>query len=88
MNLFSECVSPILTVGKLEILKSHKIVTSLDFVQTNNDKLANWIECNVSEIIKIKEKILAVNNSKPTRADKLCDLRLQSTVIIKCGIEK
>ena len=88
MNLFSESISPLLTVSKLEILKKHKISTSLDFVEYNNDKMANLIGVNVSEIIKIKDSILAGHNSKPIRADKWCDLRLQvSSVIIESGIK-
>lgn len=86
MNLLTDSTG--LTVEKLDVLKHRKIFTTLDFVQANNDKLSSWIGCNVSEIIKIKEKILASNNSKPMRADKLCDIRLHTTVFIESGIEK
>lgn len=84
MNLLSE--SSLLTADKLETLKAHKVFTSLDFVQSHNEKIANWIGCNVSEIIKMKEKILAANNSNPMRADRLCDNRLKSMAIIESGI--
>lgn len=87
MNLLSESVSPLLTKEKLELLKSHKILTTLDFVQYNNDKMANLIVQNVSEIIKIKDKILASNNSKPMRGDKMFDMMLKRTVVINSGIE-
>ncbi len=88
MNLFSESVSPLLTAEKLKILKNHKIVTALDFVQYNNDKIANLIECNVSEIIKIKDVILTAHNCKPIRADKWCDMNLQTSDIFESGIKK
>ena len=39
MNILSPDFSGHLTVQKLEILRNHKIITSLDFVQTNNDKI-------------------------------------------------
>ncbi|KAK4002566.1 hypothetical protein OUZ56_004383 [Daphnia magna] len=87
MNLLSESISPLLTSDKLELLKAHKILTSLDFVQYNNDKIANLIGQNVSEIIKIKDQILAANNSKSLRADKLYEIILKRTTIIKSGID-
>jgi hypothetical protein len=87
MNLLSESVSPLLTKDKLELLKSHKILTTLDFVQYNNEKMANLIVQNVSEIIKIKDKILASNNSKPLRGDKMYDMLLKRTIMIHTGIE-
>lgn len=86
MNLLTESVSPMLTSDKLELLKAHKILNSLDFVQYSNDKIANLIGQNVSEIIKIKDQILAANNSKPLRADKMYEIILKRTVIIKSGI--
>ncbi|KAI9562068.1 putative RAD51D [Daphnia sinensis] len=87
MNLISESISPLLTLDKLELLKAHKVLTTLDFVQYNNDKIANLIGQNVSEIIKIKDQILAANNSKPLRADKLYEMILKRTTIIKSGID-
>ncbi|EFX85045.1 hypothetical protein DAPPUDRAFT_314442 [Daphnia pulex] len=53
----------------------------------NNDKMANLIVQNVSEIIKIKDKILASNNSKPMRGDKMYAMMLKRTVVIQSGIE-
>ena len=56
-------------------------------MQYNNDKMANLIVQNVSEIIKIKDKILASNNSKPIRGDKMYDMLLKRTIMIHTGIE-
>ncbi|XP_057364771.1 DNA repair protein RAD51 homolog 4-like [Daphnia carinata] len=88
MNLLSESISPLLTLDKLELLKAHKVLTSLDFVQYNNDKIANLIGQNVSEIIKIKDQILAANNSKPLRGDKLYEMLLKRMTIITSGIDR
>lgn len=86
MNNLAVDFNHLLTAQKLEVLKHHNIKTSLDFVQTNNDKVAHMIGCNVSEIIKIKETILNSNNSQAIRGDKLYDVALATTTIISTGI--
>ena len=86
MNNLAVSFSHLLTAQKLEVLKNHDIKTSLDFVQTNNDKIAHMIGCNVSEIIKIKEAILSLNNSQATRGDKLYDVTLTTTTLVGTGI--
>jgi len=86
MNNLATSFSHLLTAEKLELLKSHNIKTSLDFVQTNNDKIAHMIKCTVIEIIKIKETILSLNNSQSTRGDKLYDITLTTTTLIGTGI--
>ena len=45
------------------------------------------IGCHPSEVIKIKDKILNLNNSKASRGDKLYDRSLKTTVLIGSGVE-
>ena len=88
MNLLAAEFKHVLSDNQLDILRTHKIITSLDFVQFNNDRLVNMLSCNVSEIIKIKEKILDSNHSRAIGADRLYDSRLRNTSIIETGIPK
>ena len=88
MNNLSVNFSDLLSVKNLELLKNHNIRTSLDFVQTNNEKIVHIISSNVSEIIKIKEKILNFNNSQSVRGDKLYEFTLNATVLIATGFEQ
>jgi len=88
MNLLAADFKHVLSDNQLDILRTHKIITSLDFVQFNNDRLVNMLSCNVSEIIKIKEKILDSNHSRAICADRLYDNRLRNTSIIETGLSK
>lgn len=88
MSILSLCICSTFTAEKLDVLKSHKVVTSLDFLQYNNERLTSIMGITVSDVIKIKEKILESNNIQPLRADKLCDLRLQSTLLLASGISE
>lgn len=76
----------LVTSEQLEVLKAQKILTSLDFVQCNNERLANIMGCNVSQVVKIHEKILAANNSHAVRSDRLLNARMKNTSIIEIGI--
>lgn len=88
MSILSPSVNSLFTTERLDVLKTHKVVTSLDFLQCNNDKVAHYMGVTVSDVIKIKEKILDSNGIRPMRVDKLCDLRLQSTSLLATGISE
>ena len=60
--------------------------TDLDFLLCPNEKLTKLLECNLGEVIKMKEKILDATNCKGVRADKLCDLRLTAMSNLETGI--
>ena len=79
-------LSTLLTAEQQEALRAQKIVTPLDFVQCNNDRLASILGCNVSQVIKIHEKILAANNIQAVRSDQLLKARMKNTFIVETGI--
>lgn len=88
MDLLSANVNRVLTSEKLDVLRNNKIKTSLEFLQANNDKIGLLLGCNIGEIIKIKETILELNNSKPIRGSNLYKICLHNTFVLKSGIEE
>ena len=84
--VFLKDFSELFTLEKLEILKKNQIIKSLDFLQCHNDKIRAYLGVNLSEVIKMKEKILLSNNCKPIRADKLCDFVIKRTTSLETGI--
>ena len=88
MDLLSANVHRVLTTEKLDVLRNHKIKTSLDFLQANNDRISLLLSCNLGEVIKIKDTILQLNDSKPIRASNLYKAALHSTFVLQSGIEE
>ena len=76
------------TSENLDLLRNHRIKTSLDFVQCNNEKLCTILSCPVVEIIKIKELILSSNGSKALRAGRMFQEVLKNTLVIGTGIKE